>query len=196
VGAVERGDAHGGALLEGSDLRAVRHDLRTRRAVGEPARLGDGGVRFGGDVEPHPAAVLEVGQRNGEFRHIVSNQVPGDRHAGAVDLGAVHLDAGGAGHIHAQEHVLQLRPAAPVAGGESVEVGLEGGLRTRGNGHGDPITPGQPLLVLLRLNKVEHPYIVRFALPGQQDSLQHLAHVVVSVVLHFWWLHLSSHLRN
>src|SRR5699024_1969023 len=53
----------------------------------------------------------------------------GDGDAGAVDLGAVDVRAGLAGQLDAQLNLVQLGPAAPVGGGEGVEVCLEGDLR-------------------------------------------------------------------
>ena len=66
---------------------------------------------------------------------------------------------------------LQLGPAAPVGGRESVEVGLERSLFTRWNRHRGAVGPAQALAVLLRLDEIEHPDVKRLAALGQQDSL-------------------------
>ena len=152
---VERRDADRDARLGGGQLVArvqvgfgcgvgVAHDgrglqdLPLGRLGGIPASGVDGGFGLAGQVEPDPAAVFEGGQGDGELRGTVALFVDvdvraGDGDAGAVDLGAVDVHAGLAGQLDAQLNLVQLGPAAPVGGGEGIEVCLEGDLRAGRN---------------------------------------------------------------
>ena len=171
AGAVERGDAHGHLLGLGRDHGAVvKHVLfgLLRRA---PRGVRDARVVFGGDVEPQPAAVLEVAQLQRDFDAAGCLDV-GDADARAIVFRTVDGDGGAAFDLHGQDDRVQLRPAAPVARRKRVEVRLEADLVARGHLEACAVGPAQTLLVVLLLDQVQHAHVVRLALFGHEDALQ------------------------
>ena len=174
AGAVERGDAHGYLLGLGRDRGGVVKHLLLRRLVGAPRGVGDGGVGLRGDVEPEPAAVLEVFQRERNLYVLVGDLNVGHADAHAVVLRAVDGDGGRALNIQAQDHAVQLRPATPVGSRERVEVGLEADLLPFRDSQGRAVRPAHALLILLRLNEVQRAHVVRFALARHEHARQRL----------------------
>ena len=179
LGAVERGDAHGHAALGGGVDRAVGMRLVRRGDWRPPCGGVHGDVGFAGEVEPDPAAVLEGGQGDGDLHDggparvgRVAGKLAGDGNAAAVDLGAIQVDAGDARQLDAQHDVVQRGPAAPVAGGEGVEVGLEADLVACGDGGFGARCGDDAGCVRLRFDEVQRPHVTRFARLGKQDPLQ------------------------
>src|SRR5699024_6585193 len=104
----------------------------------------------------------------------VAGELAGDGDAAAVDLGAVQVYAGDARQFDAQHDVVQRGPAAPVAGGECVEVGLEADLVACGDGGFGARCGENAGRVRLRFDEVQRPHVTRFARLGKQDPLQSL----------------------
>ena len=171
AGAVERGDAHGHLFRLRGDHGAVVKHLLLGLLRGAPRGVRDARVVLGGDVEPQPAAVLKVAELQRDFG-VAGGLAAFHRNADAVVLGAVDGDGRAALDLHGQHHRIQLRPAAPVARREGVEVRLKAGLVTRGDLEARAFRPAQALRVLLLLDQVQHAHVVRLALLGHEDALQ------------------------
>src|SRR5699024_10319647 len=123
--AVEGGNTYCNALVRRFNGGAIRHSLWTRGRRRAPCGLRDGGFGLRGDIEPQPAAVFEVFQRQLKLVVPGLNQVVSHGNALAILLGAVDGDICLAINIQRQDNRVQLRPAAPVRRWESVEVSLE-----------------------------------------------------------------------
>ncbi len=192
--AVEGGDAHGDLWCSGGQhvtggvgLGCSCFDVNNGRLGlqylafgllgGVPTSGVDDGFRLTGDVEPDPTAVLELVQGDDEGGLATSGLVSfhdsaGHGDAGTIDLGAVQVNTGIAREIYSQFHLGQLRPAAPVAGGESIEVRLEGDLDASrddclGAGQcGDSAGYG------LVFHDVKRTHVIRFATLRQDDAAQ------------------------
>ena len=100
-----------------------------------------------------------------------SDHVVGHGDALTVLLGAIQRNVGLALDVHHEHDGLQLGPAAPVGGRESIEVGLEGGFLAGGDSYSGAAAPAEAHAVLLRLDEVEHADVDRLAALGQQDAL-------------------------
>ena len=139
-----------------------------------PAAALDDDGRIGGDVEPDPATVLERRQFDLELDRgiAVGKFLAFHVNSRGVGLGAVDVDAAVSGQFESQDHRFQDGPAAPVAGGERVEVGGERDLGLgaerdrRARGGVSPTTVGLSFL------QVQRADVERFTGAGQDDPLR------------------------
>ena len=93
-GAVEGGNTDGDALFGRGDLGAIGKRLRRWGLRGAPGSIRQGGFLFRGDIEPQPAAVLEVFERQLKLVVARANEVVGHGNALAILLGPIQRNVG------------------------------------------------------------------------------------------------------
>ena len=141
---------------------------------GAPGGVGKRGFLLGGDIEPQPAAILEVFERQLKLVVAGAYQVVGHGNALAILLGAVEGNICLTLNVQAEDYGTQLGPAAPVGGWEGIEVGFKRCFLAGRDGDGGAVKPAEAFAVLLGLDEVEHPHIKGLAALRQQDALQGL----------------------
>ena len=126
-------------LVHGGNLHGRLTSLHISAGlnIAQPVRLNQLKVSGASQVEPVPAAVTKRCQGQGEGVGLLAGEqlrIHALNHATAVGL--VHNDHALAASLNAQNDLLQVSPAAPVRGGERIEVRAERQALTRAHGDG------------------------------------------------------------